>query len=73
MTAMPSPADELVRCDVCGAVLENAMALEEHQEVHAEQIAEGEPTVAAHACPMCSAKFRTPEELRDHNRTAHQL
>ena len=72
MTAMTAPADEVVRCDVCGVVLENAMALEEHQEVHAEQRAEGEPVVSPHHCAFCSATFATPEELRDHHATAHR-
>lgn len=56
---------------MCGVVLANEMELTEHREVHAEQRAEGEPTVARHHCSFCSATFATPEELRDHHRTAH--
>ncbi|HKV90034.1 MAG TPA: C2H2-type zinc finger protein [Thermoplasmata archaeon] len=69
---MPTSTDDGVRCGVCGAVLENELALEEHKEVHAEQLAEGEPMVSAHKCAFCSASFRTPEELRDHHATAHR-
>ncbi|MCI4326691.1 MAG: hypothetical protein L3K16_03525 [Thermoplasmata archaeon] len=60
-----------VTCPVCGVVLSNEMELGEHKEVHAEQRAEGESTTAIHGCAFCPAKFRTPEELRDHHRVAH--
>jgi hypothetical protein len=52
-------------------VLSNAMELEEHKEVHMEERAAGESLLPTHTCIFCGAKFRTPEELRDHNRTAH--
>jgi phage FluMu protein Com len=68
MSADPSTE---VKCPVCGAVMANAIELEEHMEVHAEQRAEGEPYQTWHACAFCGKKFATPEELRDHHRTAH--
>lgn len=68
---MPANAPPEFRCQVCGVLLSNAIELEEHMEVHAEQRAEGEPTQSWHACAFCGKKFRTPEELRDHHRTAH--
>lgn len=58
-------------CPVCGAVLSNAVEFAEHREVHSEQRAEGEPQVVMHHCSFCSMSFRTPEELREHHRTAH--
>ncbi|MCI4320933.1 MAG: hypothetical protein L3K18_03155 [Thermoplasmata archaeon] len=67
----PSPSSEF-QCPVCGVVLADARELEEHREVHFEQRAVGESVHPLHACAFCGAKFRTPEELRDHNRTAHQ-
>jgi hypothetical protein len=60
-----------IHCQICGIALSNAMELEEHMEVHAEQRAEGEPLQSWHACAFCGKKFATPEELRNHHRTAH--
>ena len=68
----PNPPTEF-RCPVCGVVLADLREFEEHREVHFEQQAEGESLHPMHVCPICSAKFRTPEELRDHNRTAHHM
>jgi hypothetical protein len=68
MAATPPTA---FQCPVCGVVLSNEMELGEHKEVHAEQRAEGESTLAIHKCAFCPSKFRTPEELRDHHRVAH--
>jgi C2H2 type zinc finger protein len=67
--AASAPAD--VRCPICGVVLANAIELEEHMEVHAEQRAEGEPYQTWHTCAFCGQKFATPEELRKHHQTAH--
>jgi hypothetical protein len=67
--AASRPAE--IRCQVCGVVLSNAIELEEHMEVHADQRAEGEPLQSWHTCAFCAAKFATPEELRNHHRTAH--
>jgi hypothetical protein len=69
---MPASAPTEFRCAECGVVLADALELEEHREVHAQQKAEGEPTHAMHQCAFCSMKFRTPEELREHHRTAHR-
>ncbi|MCI4325548.1 MAG: hypothetical protein L3K00_06685 [Thermoplasmata archaeon] len=60
-----------INCQVCGVGLSNALELEEHMEVHAEQRAEGEPLQSWHACMFCGKKFAAPEELRNHHRTAH--
>ena len=68
----PSPSTGF-QCPVSGVVLSDQRELEEHREVHFEQQAEGESVHPLHACAMCSAKFRTPEELRDHIRTAHRM
>jgi hypothetical protein len=68
---MAAPSSQPYVCPVCGVVLSNEIELGEHKEVHMEQRAEGESTLATHGCSFCSAKFRTPEELRDHHRIAH--
>jgi DNA-directed RNA polymerase subunit RPC12/RpoP len=68
---MSAEATGEIRCQICGVVLSNAIELEEHMEVHAEQRAEGEPYQTWHVCAFCGQKFATPEELRNHHRTAH--
>jgi hypothetical protein len=68
---MSAEASGVVRCEICGVSLTNAIELEEHMEVHDEQRAEGEPTHTWHSCAFCGMKFATPEELRNHHRTAH--
>jgi hypothetical protein len=68
---MPATPGGSLTCPVCGLVLANEVEFAEHREVHSEQRAEGEPVVAMHHCSFCSASFRTPEELREHHRVAH--
>jgi|HubBroStandDraft_3_1064219.scaffolds.fasta_scaffold1274641_1 hypothetical protein len=68
---MPATPPTAFQCSVCGVVLSNEMELGEHKEVHIEQRAEGESTLATHGCSFCAAKFRSPEQLRDHHRSAH--
>jgi hypothetical protein len=68
---MAAAAPRSLVCPVCGVVLSNEVEFEEHKEVHLEEKAEGEPLVSPHRCVFCGARFRTPEELRDHHRTAH--
>jgi hypothetical protein len=68
---MPATPSATFTCAVCGIVLSSDRELAQHREVHSEQRAEGEPVVAMHHCSFCSMSFRTPEELRDHHRTAH--
>ncbi|HXQ93983.1 MAG TPA: C2H2-type zinc finger protein [Thermoplasmata archaeon] len=68
MAANP-PAE--FQCPVCGMVLSNEIEFSEHQDVHLEERAEGQSELPVHQCVLCSARFRTPEELRDHHRTAH--
>ena len=60
-----------IRCTVCGVVLADEKELAEHREVHDVQRAEGEPTRPVHHCSFCSAVFPSPEQLRDHHRSAH--